>query len=125
MVIPDLPFDEFRVCTFQQWKNKEVIHVALSLAYGMLFLLSTVRFPTSNPFWVKDSLVLLTIVYYAKRYGGLTRDGGVPSLLEKILQDATTYFLFLSTAHLLFVFFQIFAPVSDHRVGLRPAAHDN
>ena len=125
MVFPDLPLDEFRICTFQQWKNKEVIHVALSLAYGMLFPLSAVRLATPNPFCVKDSLALLIIVYYAKRYGGLSRDGSVPSLLDKILQDATIYFLFLSTAHLLFLFFQIFAPVSDHRVALRSAAHDN
>ena len=124
-VVPDFPFDEFQICTFQQWKHKEVIYVALSLAYGMLFLLSTVRLPTSNPFCVIDSLALLIIVYSAKRYGGLSRDGGVPSLLDKILQDSTTYFLFLSTAHLLLLFFEVFAPVSDHHVDLRSVAHDN
>ena len=84
----------------------------------------TVYPPTSDPFSIKDILALLFIVYTAKRYRGLTRGGGVPSLLGKILQDATMYFLVLSTGHLLFLFFEIFSPVSDHHVDLRSAAHD-
>jgi hypothetical protein len=125
MVAPNLPFDEYRICAFQLWKNKEVIHVVLSLVYGTFFLLFHRPSPTSNPFLVKDALALLIIVYSAKRHnGGLARVGGVPSLLDKIRQDATIYFLVLSTGHLLFLFFEIFAPVSDHPVDLRSAAHD-
>ena len=37
MIIPDLPFDEYWICTFQLWKNKEAIYVVLSLAYGTFF----------------------------------------------------------------------------------------
>ena len=58
-------------------------------------------------------MALLFIVYTAKRYRVLTRGGGIPSLLDKIRQDATTYFLVLSTGNTLFLFFEVFAPVSD------------
>ena len=68
-------------------------------------------------------MALLFIVYTAKRYRDLTRGSGIPSLLEKILQDATTYFLVVFTGHVLFLFFEIFAPVSD-TVNMRSAAHD-
>ena len=124
MVIPDLPFDEYRICTFQLWKNKEVVHVVLSLAYGTFFPLSAVHPPTSDPSYVKDALALLFIVYTAKRYRGLTRGGGAPSLLDKILQDATMYFLVLSTGHLLFLFFEIFSSVSDRPVNLCSSTYD-
>ena len=124
MVFPDLPLEEYRVCTFQLWGSKEVIHPVLSLVYGTFIPLSTAYPPASNPFLVEDVLALFIIVYYTKRYGGLARVGGMPSLLDKIRQDATTYFLILSTGHLLFLFFEIFTPVSDLLVDLRSAAHD-
>jgi hypothetical protein len=66
-------------------------------------------------------MALFIIAYSAKRHAGGI--GGVPSLLKKILQDATMYFLVLSTSHLVFVFSEIFAPVSDHPAGLLSAAH--
>ena len=99
-------------------------YVVLSLAYGTSFLLSAVHPPMLNAFRVKDTLALLFIVYTAKRYRGLTRVGGVPSLLNKIRQDATTYFLVLASGHILFLFFEVFAPVSDP-VDLRATAHDD
>ena len=88
------------------------------------FPLSAARTPASNTFLLGDALALVIIVYSAKRRdGGLTRVGGVPSLLDKILQDATTYFLVLFTGHLLLVLCEIFAPVSDP-VNLWSTAHD-
>ena len=123
MAFPEL-FDEYQICISPPWKNKEVIYLVLSLVYGTFLPFSTAHPPTSNPFRVKDALALLIIIYSAKRYGDLTRVGGVPSLLDKIRQDATVYFLVVSTGHLVFLFFQIFAPVSDHHVDLCFAAHD-
>ena len=35
-----------------------------------------------------------------------------PGLLDKILRDATVYFLVLFTGHLVFIFIELFAPVS-------------
>ena len=123
MVFPNLPFDEYRLCTYQSWETGEVIYVALSLAYGMLFPLSSAHTPAPDHFLVKDALALLIIIYSAKRHdGGRTRVNGTPSLLDKILQDATTYFLVLSTGHLLLLFLEIFAPVSGP-VNFHSAAH--
>ena len=125
MVFPNLPFDEYRACAFQFWETGEVIYVALSLSYGTLFPLSTAHTLASDPFLVKDALALLIIVYSAKHHdGGRARVDGMPSLLDKILQDATVYFLVLSTGHLLLLFFEVFASVSDHPVGLCFAAHE-
>ena len=47
MVVPDLPFVEYRICTFQPSKHREMIYVVLSLAYGTFILFSTVHPPTS------------------------------------------------------------------------------
>ena len=83
------------------------------------YVLSTFHRSSLNiqPPWVEDALAMFIIVYSAKRLdGGLARVVGMPSLLDKILQDATTYFLILSTGHILCFFFEIFAPVSDNRV---------
>ena len=102
-----------------------MIFFGLSLVYGTFFPSSTARILAFNPFSLKDTLALFTIVYSVKRHdGGLTRVGGVPNLLGKILQDATTYFLVLFTGHLLFVFFEAFAPVSDGLVDLCSITHD-
>ena len=125
MVFPDLPLDEYRICAYQLSKNREVIYVVLSLLYGTFFLLLTVHPPTSDPICVKDALALLIIVYSAKRHaGGLSRVGGVPSPLDKICQDVTTYFLVLFTGHTLCLFFEVFTPVSDP-VNLCSIPHDN
>ena len=100
-------------------------YVALSLAYGTLFPSSATHTLASDPFLVKDALALLIIVYSAKHYdGGCTRVDSAPRLLDKILQDATVYFLALSTGHLLLLFFELFAPVSDHPVDLCSTARD-
>ena len=34
MALPDIPFDGFRICSFQRWPTGEIIHTALSLVYG-------------------------------------------------------------------------------------------
>ena len=125
MVFLNLPFDEYQTCIFQLGKTLEVTYLVLSLVYGTFFLLSTAPPPGSNPLLIKDSLALLIIVYYPKhRDGGLSRVGGVPSLLDKIRQDATIYFLILSTGHAIFLFFELFAPVGNRPVDLRSTAHD-
>ena len=95
-------------------------YTVLSLTYGMFLPPPTACLPAPNHFLAKDTLALLIIIYSAKRHRDLTGGGGVPNLLKKIRQDATTYFLVLSTGHLLFLFFQIFAPVSDYPVNLLP-----
>ena len=125
LVFPELPPGDSRTCNFQPWALGEVIYFALSLVYGTFFPSSANQTLAFDPSSVKDTLALLIIVYSVKRRdGGLTRVGGVPNLLNKILQDATTYFMVLSACHLLLLFFGIFAPVSDGLVELCSITHD-
>lgn len=46
------------------------------------------------------------------------RARGAPSIFDRILQDATVYFLVIFTGHLLVIFFEVFAPVSSLLVDL-------
>ena len=102
-----------------------MIYFTLSLVYGTFFPSPSVYTLASDPFTIVDTLALLIIIYSAKRHaGGPARVGGVPSLLDKILQDATTYFLVLSTGHLLSLCFEVFSPVSNRPVDSCPAAYD-
>ena len=99
-------------------------YVALLLVYGTFFPSSIAHTLASNPFSAKDTLALLIIVYSAKRqHGGLTCASGMPRLLNKILQDATMYFLVLFTGHFLLLFCELFAPVGDP-VNLWSTAYD-
>ena len=122
MVFPNLPFDEYRACASQLWETGELIYVALSLAYGTLSPSSTAHTPASDFVLVQDALALLIVIYSAKR-GCRIRVDSVPRLLDKILQDATTYFLVLSTGNLLLLFFELFGPVSE-AVDFHSTTHD-
>lgn len=51
------------------------------------------------------------------------RASGVPSILDRIVGDATVHFLVIFTAHLLLVLFQLFAPVSNLSPDLCPSTH--
>ena len=42
------------------------------------------------------------------------RTHGIQSLLDTIVEDATVYFLIIFTGHLLVIFFEFFAPVSEN-----------
>ena len=52
------------------------------------------------------------------------RAHGIPSLLDNIVQGATTYFLVIFTGHLLWIFFELLAPVSHRLTGLCSSTHD-
>ena len=84
---------------------------------------SGVHIATANPFSVKDTAAFLVIVYSAK-HRKLMRAHGVPSLLDRIVADATVYFLVILTGQLLMIFFEIFASVSDLPAKLWSSAHD-
>ena len=81
------------------------------------FLSSGVHIATANPFFVTDTVAFLIIVYSAK-HRGLMRAHGVPSLLDRIVEDATVYFLIMFTGQLLVLFFEFLAPVSDSSIDL-------
>lgn len=82
-----------------------------------------VHIPAINPFPIKDSLTFLIILYSAKRQGR-ARAQGMPSLLGKLLRDATAYFLAIFTGHLLIISFEILAPVRGRLTDLSFFPHD-
>ena len=82
-----------------------------------------IHIPAANPLSAKDSLSFFIIAYSARRRGLAHAQGG-SSLLDKILRDATMYFLAIFTGQLLTIFFEIFAPVSDRPTNPRPLTHD-
>jgi len=111
--LPDLPLDVFELCIFNRWRPGEITNTVLSLVYGVFCSLS-LGIPiaaTDHPF-VKDA-VAFSIIVYSMKWRGVTRAHGVPSLLDKIVRDATVYFVVIFTSHLLLLLFEFFAPVSD------------
>ena len=82
-----------------------------------------IRGATVNPFLNKDTSAFFAIIYSAKSLGHM-RAQGVPSLVGRIVGDATTYFLIIFTSQILVISFEIFAPVSDHPVGLCSSVND-
>ncbi|KAF9643489.1 hypothetical protein BDM02DRAFT_3264071 [Thelephora ganbajun] len=87
--IPDLPFDEFKACLFHRWRTGVIIYTVVSPVY--------------------DISAFALVVHSARRRNH-ARAHGVPSLLDKIVQDATVYFLAIFTCHFLLIFFELFAP---------------
>ena len=86
------------------------------------FLLIDTYTAMTNRFIAEDTSAFLIVVYTAKRRR-VMRLYGVPSLLDNIVQGATTYFLVIFTGHLLLILFELFAPVSIRLLDLCPFAH--
>ena len=68
---------------------------------------------TINLIFIKDVSAFGLIIWSAK-YKGFMRSRGVPNLLDRIVQDSTTYFLVIFTNHLVLILFELFAAVSGH-----------
>ena len=82
-----------------------------------------IRITVIDHFFVKDALAFLIIVWCAVKRRARGHLDGMSSLLDKIVRDATTYFLVIFTSHLLLILFEFFAPVSDV-LTLVSSAHD-
>jgi len=119
LVLPDLPFEEFRLCTFNRWRAGEITNTVLSLVYGMFRSLSLDIHVVATNHFAKDSLAFFIIVYSVK-WRGPARPRAVPSLFDNIVQDATMYFLVIFSSHLVLIFFELFAPVSDFLIDPSP-----
>lgn len=65
--------------------------------------------------FVQDTFAFGVIVYSVRRRG-LPRAEGGSTLLDKIVRDATMYFVVIFTSHLLLIIFELFAPVSDFSI---------
>ena len=121
MLDPDLPLDEFHLCPPQRWRTGEIIDTVLSIAYGTPFSSFNIHVATANIF-TKDTSAFF-IVVYSTRHRRLMRAYGVRSLLDTIVEDATVYFLIIFAGHLLVIFLEFFAPVSDHPADLCCSTH--
>lgn len=61
--------------------------------------------------WFTDLLAFLMVIWEGLRTGGFGRLG-FTMLFDKIVEDATVYFLVMFSSHLLVEFCVLFAPVS-------------
>ena len=122
VVIPDIPFDVHRLCSPPRWRGCEIVFIVLTIVYGTFFSTVWLLDFDDEPFVAQDSWAFLVIIYSA-RNRGVMRAHGMPSLLDNIVRDATIYFLVLFTVHLLVVFFELLAPVSDHWIDSYPSVH--
>ena len=66
----------------------------------------------NQPPSIEDCAAFLVIAFSARKWGR-AHAAGVPSLLRNILEGATIYFLVVFAGQLLFIFFQLLAPVGD------------
>ena len=88
-----------------------IYHFFISVWYVLSPVLSTQVAVAQHPF-VKDMSAFLIVVYTA-RGRGPAHSSGVPTIFDNIVQGATTYFLVIFTGHLLVIFFELLAPVSN------------
>lgn len=93
VVWPASGYDSYRLCLYN---NSEAQIIAI-LSFSLVF----------------DLLVFVTIIFVGHRTAGFTA-AGIPSLLDRIVKDATMYFLVIFTSHLVVEGFLIFAPKTYH-----------
>lgn len=110
--LPQIPLDAYHICVFLQHRNLELIHSGISLLYG-----ARSRFkpnPTSADFPktmdTPDSLAFSLTIYFIAR----SKKAGfkLTIVLQTIAEDATQYFLFIFTSHLVLVLALAFGRVS-------------
>jgi len=98
------------LCTFAGKLSIEIGFIAMTLSYGMEFLLSFINYiEDTHPEHPTDVLAFSVIVYLVVRSN--LRKVPIPSLLKTVVQDATYYFLVIFTSHLVLVMFLAFASV--------------
>lgn len=89
VVWPAIDYDAFRLCFLKHTD----IQIIVSLTFSLVF----------------DFLVFVIIIWVGRRSTGFTRSH-VPSILDRIVRDATMYFLVIFTSHLIVECFLVFAP---------------
>ena len=114
---PPIPFDSFQLCFVNQKRFQEIAPVSFSLLYGKANSCSLYSLPHKNTISKKkpftDLLVFLIVIWVGYRSGGFGRPG-MPTILDRIVKDATVYFMVIFTSHFVLECFILFADVS-HR----------
>ena len=106
-----IPLPGYMICDFVGQLSGEIGSSAMSLVYGMEFLLSFIdHLGDTRSDHLPDLLAFLVIVYLVVRSG--VRGVPIPSILKTITRDATYYFLIIFTSHVVLMVFLVFASVS-------------
>ena len=106
-IIP-IPLQIYMVCNFVGPRIVNIVFPIISVVYVTIFFLFLYPGDTrsDNP---PDVLAFSVIVYLVVRSN--VYKAPIPSLLRIIARDATYYFLFIFTSHLVVVMFLVFANV--------------
>jgi len=99
------------ICLFVGQLSGEIAFIAMSLVYGMVFLMSFIDdLEDTRSDHPPDLLTFLVIIYLAVQSS--VRNIPIPSILKIIIRDATYYFLVIFTSHIVLITFLTSARVS-------------
>lgn len=123
VVWPAIDYDSFRLCFFNQKEMPQIVILSLSLVFGDSFSsFPFLRAPVFVPLKKRENKPKLTIhtdllafliIFWVGRQSVGYRVSKIPSILDRIVKDATVYFLVIFTSHLIVEGFLIFAPVGS------------
>jgi hypothetical protein len=105
-----VPLWVYGLCFFVRHRPLEIGFTAISLIYGEGFPRAFHPERDDDSDYPTDLLAFLLIVHLAVR--SEVHRVPIPSLLRTIVRDATYYFLFIFTSHLVLMLFLLFASVS-------------
>ena len=108
------------MCVFVQHRKLELIHSGISLLYGARSKFKVIPISTDFPkiMDTPDLLAFSLTIYFITR----SKKAGfkLTILLQTIAEDATQYFLFIFTSHLVLVLALAFGRVSTTALLFRP-----
>ena len=113
-LFPGIDLDAYKFCVYVRGRILELVFVVQIIAFGTPSLESvTCFYLRRSDVPAADVLAFAIIVLTTIRSG--TRHPRIPSLLDIVLRDATSYFMLIFACHFCLVLFLFFAPVGDLR----------
>lgn len=116
--LPEINLDPFEICIFAMWLPGETLYYSLMMFFGtslnppqLPFLNLTRPIPDVTPYRDATESLSFAIIVFAVWRSRMIGHSSVPSILDSILQDATLYFLFIFSAHLVSLLFLFVTPV--------------
>ena len=101
---PDVDLDPFKFCAFKLWNAGSIVFYTMSMFFGMPSPSNPLSRSILQIHGIADVLVL-SILLFTSRGRRVNVYRAVPSLLDAIVRDATLYFAFIFSAHLLSLLF--------------------
>jgi len=109
--MPQIPFPSYIMCISVGQLSGEIGFIAMSLVYGMEFLMSFISdLEDTRSDHPPDLLTFLVIIHLAVQSS--VRSIPIPNILKTIMRDATYYFLVIFTSHIVIIMFLTLAKVS-------------